>query len=80
MPSTRTVLLVVAHSRSDRWPTTELYKRHFLGVLHMVSGKGCGKATAGVLCMHVASSPHYLYHDNVAKILLIPLEGRHRLT
>ena len=69
MPSTRTVLLVVAHSRSDRWPTTELYKRHFLGVLHMVSGKGCGKATAGVLCMHVASSPHYLYHDNVAKIL-----------
>ena len=57
MPSTRTVLLVVAHSRSDRWPTTELYKRHFLGVLHMVSGKGCGKATAGVLCMHVASSP-----------------------
>ena len=43
MPSTRTVLLVVAHSRSDRWPTTELYKRHFLGVLHMVSGKGCGK-------------------------------------
>ena len=76
MPTTRGILLVLVADRHDRWPTTELYRRHFLGVLHLVSGKECARAAPGVLCLRVNSAPNYIYHDTVAKVCVALARAR----
>ena len=76
MPATRGTLLVLVADRHDRWPTTELYRRHFLGVLHLVSGKECARASPGVLCLRVYSLPNYIYHDTVAKVCIALARAR----
>ena len=76
MPTARGILLVLVADRHDRWPTTELYRRHFLGVLHLVSGKECARAAPGVLCLRVTSAPNYIYHDTVAKVCVALARAR----
>ena len=76
--STRGILLVLVASRNDRLPTTELYRRHFLGVVHLMSGKeSCpSRAKTGFLCLHVHSQPHYIYHDTVARVCVALARAR----
>ena len=75
--TTRGILLVLVASRNDRLPTTELYRRHFLGVVHLMSGQEkCPRGTSGHLCLHVNSKPHYIYHETIAKVCVALARAR----